>query len=554
LPKIFVNIVLFFITIFAFSCANIVTPTGGPKDVKPPTVMGSEPANRGVNFSSRTITINFDEFIALSKDAYKQVIVSPYMKEPPDLKLRGKSLIVHFIDSLRENTTYTISFGNAIIDITEGNALSNYTYSFSTGSAFDSLTIEGAVVNAYTLKPESNVYVMLYTSLYDSVPYKITPYYLALTDASGNFRLQNLQNNSYKVFALKDVDANMLFSQPNEDIAFIDTLVKPETPDTTKIDSLKKNTKFKMFLFKEQPTVQKLLKSNANAFGKTVFVFRLPVSDLKIRSLKNDFSSSDYLAEYSKNKDTITLWLKNYEKDSLILELKDGNFPPDTASLSLMKKSSDKARGKHDDNPKTVKLSTNTLSGSLAFFRTFTILASAPIKKQDFSKIFLINEKDTMTPEFRFTDSIHRNLSVINKWKEDASYKLVVLPGALTDIFGNPNDTLEQTFKTTKTENYGNIEIKLSTGIQNCSYLVQLLNDKDALIAQQSTIESSTLLFKFVPPGTYKVRVICDANNNGEWDTGSYLKKTQPEKVFYYPSTLSVRANWDQQIEWSISK
>lgn len=475
------------------------------------------------------------------------------MKDQPDLKLRGKSLVVHFKDSLRKNTTYTISFGNAIVDITEGNALSNYTYSFSTGNTFDSLALEGTVVNAYTLKPESNVYVMLYTSTYDSIPYKIKPHYLALTDASGKFRIQNLCNNAYKIFAIKDVDGDMLFSQPSEDIAFMDTLVKPEMPDTAKADSLKKSTLHKLFLFKEQPSTQKLLKSNANTYGKAVFVFRIPVSDLKIRSLKYELNPSDYIAEYSKSGDTLTLWLKNYQNDSLTLELKDKNFPSDTVSLALIKKA-EKSKGRGKEIPKSVKLTTNCSSGLFDFYKTFNIFAATPIERQDFSKIFLIEGQDTLTTELFFTDSLHHNLSLINKWKEDVSYKLIILPNALTDIFGNPNDTLEQTFRTTKIEKYGNIEIKLFTNAQNCSYLVQLLNDKDLLIAQQSTLTSSTITFNYVNPGTYKVRVICDANNNGEWDTGNYLKKLQPEKVFYYPSTLNVRANWDQQIEWNLSK
>lgn len=548
-----IHSILFFIAIFALSCANIVTPMGGPRDVTPPEVIGSEPVNKGIGISPRTIKIDFNEFVTL-KDAFKQVIVSPHMKELPDLKLRGKSLIVHFNDSLKENTTYTISFGSAIVDITEGNALSNYSYSFSTGNTFDSLTIGGNVLNAYSLKPEKDIYVMLYTDRYDSVPYKSTPYHLALTDASGYFRFRNLSADPYKIFAIKDADGDMLFSQPTEEIAFIDSLLQPEIPDTTKIDSLKKNTKYKLMLFKENPTVQKLLKSGANAFGKVVFVFRLPVSNLNIHSLKNDLNPSDYLTEYSKNNDTITLWLKNYEKDSLIVELKDGDYAQDTCFLALKKKSGDNVRGKADDNPKSVKLATNVFAGLFDFYKTFTIQAASPIEKHNFSKIFLINDKDTMNPEFHFTDNIHRNLLMSNKWKEDATYKLLLLPGAFTDIFGNPNDTLQQTFKTTRIENYGNIEIKLSADGQKCSYLVQFLNDKDALVSQQSTLMSSTLTFKYVSPGAYKIRVICDTNDNGKWDTGCYLKKLQPEKVFYYPTALSVRANWDQQIEWIIAE
>lgn len=546
-----INYFLFFITLFVVSCANIVTPTGGLKDVLPPKVTQTNPKNHQINFSGRSISIAFDEFIKLN-DAYSQVVVSPYLKNQPDLKIHGKAIIVKFLDTLAENTTYTVSFGNAISDITEGNILKGYDFSFSTGNDFDSLQIHGTVENAYTLKPEAGVYVMLYKVYSDSVPLLEKPFYISKTNESGLFELKNIKLQKYKIFALRDADADLLFGMPNEEIAFVDSLVNPEESDTSKVDSLRKTNAVKLFLFKELPAKQKLLKSMSAGYGKAVFIFRLPVQQLNIKSLQPFSENENFLKEFSKNKDTLTLWLKNYEKDSLILEFKDQDNAPDTASIALVKKNADKARGKGEEAAKVVKLSTNINAGGFDFYKTFNIQASAPIEKNNTSKIFLVEEKDTVFPTFQFSDSIHRNLSLNYKWKEDISYKLTILPGAFTDIFGNPNDTLKQIFRTTKTENYSNIAIQFSAGNNHCTYLVQLLNDKDNLLGEYSTEMSANIEFKNVSPGSYKVRVICDANNNDKWDTGNYLKKIQPEKVFYYPALITVRSNWDQQIEWNI--
>ena len=40
-------------------------------------------------------------------------------------------------------------------------------------------------------------------------------------------------------------------------------------------------------------------------------------------------------------------------------------------------------------------------------------------------------------------------------------------------------------------------------------------------------------------------RLIKDKNGNKKWDTGNYLKKIQPEMVYYSPDTIELRANWE---------
>jgi len=108
----------FILFLIVVSCANPVAPTGGPKDETPPEFLGSEPVNRANNFVARKVDLVFDEFVVL-KELNKQLLVSPPMQEKLDVKTKGKGVRIRIHDEevLVENTTYTIYFGDAIVDL-----------------------------------------------------------------------------------------------------------------------------------------------------------------------------------------------------------------------------------------------------------------------------------------------------------------------------------------------------------------------------------------------------------------------------------------------------
>ncbi|MEK6616765.1 MAG: Ig-like domain-containing protein, partial [Bacteroidota bacterium] len=150
--------------LLASRCAQIVNPNGGPKDVSPPHAVKYIPDSAKTNFSTKNIVIVFDEYIQLN-DLQKQLVISPPMNIQPEIKVKGKSLLIELKDTLRKNTTYTFNFGNSIRDFTEANALEDFQYVFSTGSFIDSLKLSGAVKNAFDLKTEKGILVMLYDTL-----------------------------------------------------------------------------------------------------------------------------------------------------------------------------------------------------------------------------------------------------------------------------------------------------------------------------------------------------------------------------------------------------
>ncbi|HNW99252.1 MAG TPA: Ig-like domain-containing protein [Bacteroidales bacterium] len=543
--------------LFAASCANIVTPSGGPRDVTPPMVVNSDPKMNTKNFEGKTVKISFNEFVQLN-DIAKNVIISPFTEETPDIKIRGKSVVVEFNDSLKSNTTYSVGFGNAIADITEKNILSNYRFVFSTGQNIDTLVIKGVVKNAFTQIPESDVFVMLYTQYEDSVPLKKTPYYLAKTEADGSFYFSSVHDNSFKIFALKDVNSDYLFDQPNEKIAFLDTLIKPEVIDTTK-DSISqyKNTVFNLNLFEEAPSVQRLLKASAIMYGKINLIFRKPLENYSLNEIIK--KGSGYKVESNKTKDTLTLWMNNPEDDSLIIEVIDNKTILDTAEIGLMKKKTKTSGRGGGILPLHLKPNVSGNS-SFDYYKPITIEFSNPIVKHDFNKIiFTENNKDTITPVIFFdssnistSDIILRKIKIDYKWKEGTNYSLFIPPATFRDMFDLPNDTLKINFKTTENRDYGNIILQIHPKNINDHLLIQVVNEKDVAMDEKSIVGEGTIKFNFLKPGNYKIKVIVDTNNNGKWDTGNYLEKIQPEKVYYNPNSIQVKANWDMELEWNV--
>lgn len=208
------------------SCANRgIGPQGGEKDTTPPRLVKETPLNNTLNFDAKKIELVFDEYIQLDNVA-DNVIVSPPQQNPPEVKAVGKRLTIEFQEPLRDSTTYTIDFGNAICDFTEKNPLSGYVYSFATGETMDSLAIFGRVVNAEDLNPISGVVVGIHACLDDSALSTIPFTRICKTDSAGQFAIHNIHEGQYKLYGLQDVSRDFIY-QPGEGLAFSDELVSP---------------------------------------------------------------------------------------------------------------------------------------------------------------------------------------------------------------------------------------------------------------------------------------------------------------------------------------
>jgi hypothetical protein len=205
-------------------CANIVPPSGGLRDSLPPVPVHATPKDSALNVKEQKVTITFDEYIEL-RSASEKVLISPYPAKQPLIESKLRTLTIRLKDSLLPNTTYSIDFGDAIVDLNEGNALKNFRYTFSTGSQIDNNELTGRIILAETGKTDSTMFAVLYTKQEDSTVAKEAPKYVARVDGKGNFRFTNLPEGHFYVYALLESDGDKKYNQPTEQFAFLDSPV-----------------------------------------------------------------------------------------------------------------------------------------------------------------------------------------------------------------------------------------------------------------------------------------------------------------------------------------
>lgn len=567
---------------FVTACANIVAPSGGPVDTRPPQFLKSEPQPGSTAFAGRKIFLKFDEFVSV-KDAYTNITISPPLKDFPEFRSKGKGILITFSEPLPADRTFCIDFGNSIQDITESNIFSNYRFVFATGSHLDSLYVKGQVINAFTRQPEKDISLFLYRQSSDSLPYHTPPEFLAKSRPDGSFVFSSLPGGEFSLVAINDKNANLQYDPFVESIAFADSLVLSmpmPVADTAANDSLKparaavplRNNK--LFLFTERDTVQRLLKVNDKQTARFTMIFNAPVENLSYRFLKNPPATDWHLDEYAPTHDTVTCWVKEASLDSLWVEITDRGLVIDTLELKLHSvsdtatgpviKKGGKGGGK-SDSPQSFHLSMSSATGpqqAQELNQALKIQFSHPLNNPDLRGISLEEVIDSsgfpLVANFRFSDpGIQRKLNIEFAWRSLKSYRLIIPKGAFTDIYGLRNDSLVLNFSTREADSYGVLKMAIkqdsaSVKAYTGSYLFQLLNDKDEILRTEQLQVPGMLTYEYMNQGDYKARIIRDANRNGRWDTGHYLHRTQPEELLYYSGQIKIKQNWDTEIDWII--
>ena len=509
-------------------CARRGNPSGGPKDLDPPVLLKTEPENLTINFDSKTIRLTFDEYIKL-EDVQNQMIVSPPLKYIPQIKPQGtpsKYIEITFKDTLRENTTYTINFGQSIVDNNEGNPNSFLTYVFSTGDYIDSLTLSGAVKDAFNRKADEFISVMLYemdSAYNDSTIYKYPPNYITNTlDSLPIFELKNLKAGKYKLFALKDEGKNNVFDQNADKLGFLeDTITLPT-------DSI-----YLLNLFKEIPDYKPLVPSQT-AKNRIVFGFTHIDTSVAINTLTQLPDSVATLLLKERDKDTLNYWLTPTDIDSIIFEVTHKHLQlADTFTVKTRKLPLDSLVLQPEPN------------GKINFEERFKILANTPITQLDTSKIGIFDQ-DTLAVDFALQlDSTDNHVDFNFDLEPNQRYIINLLPGAIEDFFGEQNDTLTYSLSTASYADYGNLRFNI-TGAVTYPIIIQLTTDKGALKREIYAVKPEEVEFKNLDVGKYGLRVIFDSNGNRQWDTGNYLKNRQPERIAHFPDIFEIRANWDE--------
>lgn len=586
-----------------YACASQGQPDGGPYDETPPKFVRANPEPGAINNKRKKISIEFDEYIKLEK-ASEKVIFSPPQQESPELKVNGHRVSVEYMDSLRPNTTYTIDFGDAIVDNNEGNPLGNFAYTFSTGPTIDTMEVSGTILNAQDLEPIKGIQVGLHQNLNDSAFTTLPFDRISRTDSRGHFVIRGIAPGSYRIYALMDGNQNYIFDSKTETIAYQDSLVIPSTTGAVRQDTIwhENDTlhydtiyqvNYTRFLpdnlllraFKEENNLQYLVKSEREQTYRFSLYFNTKADTLPtVKGL--DFDEKDaFIIENTERNDTIRYWIKDTtlcERDTLPLQL--GYLATDTlgklvsrtdtlrmvnkinrqrrlAMAEEARKEKEKERKKRAKKGDTLAVETKFLKisvdapSSLDLNRNITLTFDEPLESIDTTAIHISQKVDTIWEERPFiflADSVvPRKYQILADWQPGQEYRLNIDSLGFKGIYGLYTNKVENTLKVKTLEDYGTLYLNIVGAGPHA--IVQLLNSTDAVVRQQPVSDKKTCDFYFLQPGTkYYIRLFNDDNNNGVWDTGNYADKIQPEEVFYFPKVWEMKANFEFEETWNI--
>ena len=579
-------------------------PDGGWYDDDPPMVIGSDPADQSTNVKAKKITIYFDEFIKL-EDATSKVTVSPPQLEMPEINATGKKIVVELQDSLKENTTYTIDFSDAISDNNEGNPLGNYTYSFSTGDQIDTLEVSGYVLDASNLEPVKGIKVGLYNDLADSA-FKTKPMLrVSQTDSRGHFVIKGVAPGTYRAYALNDVDGDFRFSQKAEMVGFnhdtFEPTFKPDTRtdtiwrDSLHIDALKKvpYTHFlpddiTLLAFTQLQTDRFLLKTERNEPEKFSMFFSYGHPELPVIKGLNFDADSAFVVETGEKQDTIHYWLRDttlINQDTLRMEISYmitdtlGNLVSHTDTLEALakvpyeKRMKEKAKAfekwqkeqekkkKHDEKydsiyPVEVLKPNYQVPSSMDPDKKIEIEMPIPLQRCDTAGVHLYSMIDSVWYEAPFTfrpvEYQLRKYEIIAEWRPNIEYSLEIDSAAFEDIHGLVSGAFKQGIKVKSLDEYSTLTLNISGIADSLPLRVQLLNNSGGKV-KEVVAHKNVVRFDYVTPGKYYVSAFVDANNNGLWDTGNYNEDLQAEAVYFYSRMIECKEKWDVTQNWDLT-
>lgn len=533
-------------------CANRgIGPQGGPRDSIPPVPLHSEPENGSLEFRGNKIDVAFNEYLQLNNIS-QNLLMSPPQQHAPEVKARGKHLIVQFEDTLRENTTYTLDFGNAVCDFTERNPLANYTFAFSTGPVIDTLQLSGYVFDARNLNPVKGITVGVYSNLEDSAFTRLPFERIGRTDSVGAFRIGNMKEGIYRLYAVEDISRDYCLT-PGESLAYADEPVMP---------AYETDSALTLWLFSQQQQRLYLLRTLREKQHKIQIYFSTSPDSLpQLRPLTD---SLNYYISYNNTRDTLTMWLTDSAsilQDSIFIEARyrrtDSLYHLEWAMDTLRAvwrtpRLSAKAQQlmlKRQRNRK-IELKSNARSG-FDIYDTLRISSATPLSEFIADSIRLYERVDTILKPLAFsmapTDTLPMQLFLFASLKPGKKYELHIDSAAMHDVYGAPNKEEKFTLQLKTPEDYSTLRVKLNPYLSNAR--IQLLNSKDEVVRELPS-DPSGAFFKYLKPDAYYMRLYLDLDGDKRWTTGSWEEYRQPEPVYYFPEKIQTKPNWDFEEEW----
>ena len=543
--------------LLSYGCAQIKPLSGGEKDTIPPNIIQTNPKNLELNVKTKEFFFVFDEIIDGSK-LKEKLIISPFYEGSFESVVKKNTLSLSFDSAFEKETTYIFSFADGISDITEGNPSIYSKYIFTTGNRIDSSSVSGTVYDPIENKFIEGAVVGLYHREDSFDLFSKKPIYFAFSDVNGHFKIENIKEGSYTIYAFQDENKNFIAEYKTEKFGF----------KNLPINVVGITERIPMFLYKED-----LTKLGLQRVRKKDSVFDVVYN----KSIKSYTLNNKKLQNSLYDNKTISFF-KTFDVDSVLVEIKTVDETNKTSLDSVYVMFNDETKAKININSSFEVSSQNIDDTVLYFFKT-----NVPLTNYQFQSNFYVdtipipknyyidkNKKiNNNLIEGRLFISVDSLFNFIEKKKEntindsllfdnDSVFKTIISyynnlnPKKLTYKIGRDQlltitgDTLKdinQTFNVRESEYYGSLKGSILKKINEGNYVIELVSDNLSLVLKNET-NSPNFEFNNIIPGKYFIRIYDDTNNNKEWDYYSITTKRESEKIYFFQDLIDIRSNW----------
>lgn len=528
-----------FLVFTLISCANVVPPTGGPKDVDPPLLTSSVPKQGQTNYHGSRIMLEFNELLQL-KNPKDEIIVTPDIK---DIKYTAKKNIVNieFDENLKENTTYSFSFRESIQDLNEGNPAEDLYLAFSTGDEIDSLEITGQVTQLLNGKPAERYTIAVYQSDTFNI-FQHRPAYFSRTDKSGKYKIRNLKAGYYHIYAFEDKNKNLVLESKSEKFGFLkDSISLYDHVDSVNIKTIPLDSRPIALT-----GIRALGHFTKVRINKNLTTYTLTSQDTTDKYIPNCFSADQSEIDIFPNKpanDSTLVRLVGL--DSLQQKLDTMFYVKQSTGKTLKEKIKItvlQCQLQNDIQKLRAELKTSELLKSIQYDSIYIQVDSTSIIPFNSSDI----KFDTIFRKIIIDKTFDRKDSI--KW---TSAHFVLADMAFISIHGDSSKSSSPNINVLKAEEMATIILESQTVHPNT--LIEVLDEQSKSYGIYPHTKSLTI--KNIKPGNVLIRRITDTNGNGKWDPGNPNRNVLPEDVAFYinpdgKSQIPLRANWEVNIQW----
>ena len=514
------------------SCAQIVAPTGGKKDTLAPVIVKMIPANQSRNFNGKQIDILFDEYVSVD-NIQQQLSITPNLEGTYETKILPKGARLIFDKPFKENTTYSLNFRNTFKDMNERNVAKNIRLVFSTGKVIDSLKVSGKVKNPLTNKPMMDVSVGLYVYSDTLNPKKIKPYYFMRTDSSGIFTIENVATGKYRIYAITDVNNNLLYDEAKENLGII--------TDTITLKSNLENLEINVARMEKIPN--KVLKARTTSNYAYIDYYR------GIKNVKINFADKkDSMVYQQTEAKSIRIFNTNHiYTDTIKVKISVTDSLDRVFTHDQKIKFKEKPK-KNDGVKEEFAMKTKPSNGEDIDLKEvgYTLTFTKPIKNYDLNKIEFMNDTLVRIPvtEKNITwnnEKTEMKIKVDGKKAKDF-VRLKMPKGTFISVENDSTQNFVSMHPIRDSENYGTLSGEVKNPKKK-GFFVELLNEQYEVIQKVDNVLKYE--FTFVKAGTYYIRMIIDENRNGKWDSGDLEKNQLPEIIKFSVDKIKLKQNFE---------